>query len=102
VDGKMRERRKYNTRSMMTVTATTEAASRNQIGQPAAWISANKIRSPGVIHKFAADCIRFTAHGQADTRGESSKPWAETAEVLPEFSFCAFLRNRLLSKYLYT
>ena len=52
----------------MTVTATIDAASRNQIGQPAAWISANKIQSPLMNTQIAADCIRFTVPGQVHAR----------------------------------
>jgi hypothetical protein len=42
VGGRTRDVRRYSILSTITVTATIDATSKNQMGQPAAWMSENK------------------------------------------------------------
>jgi hypothetical protein len=59
----MRFSRSVNERSMINATAMTEASNKNHIGQPAAWMIANKLIVSGRL-SFDSGCAHFSQSGE--------------------------------------
>ncbi len=77
----MRAGRRYNARSTMTASAMTDAASKNQIGQPAAWMMANKVQSPDVWNQRLQTVSASLPPGkESATRGDA-RPSAAIAAM---------------------